>query len=84
VGFALDGVDDGFGDARFADAGFAAEQDDLAFAGLGLLPALDQQREFLVAADQRGDAAGVAGGEAAFQGAFAEDGIGRGRLGDAL
>jgi hypothetical protein len=39
---------------RFADAGFAAQHHHPARAGLGLLPAAPQQRQLLVAADQRG------------------------------
>ena len=39
-------------EARFADAGLAREQHDLAFACLCLVPAPQQQRQFLLAADQ--------------------------------
>ena len=38
---------------RLADPGLADEQDHLALAGLRLLPALEQQRQLLLAADQR-------------------------------
>ena len=40
------------GDARLADAGFAREQEDLAFAGRRPVPPLHQHAEFVVAADQ--------------------------------
>jgi hypothetical protein len=41
-------------DARFADAGLAGDQHDLAIPGLGARPAPQQQVDLLVAADQRG------------------------------
>ena len=43
------------GDAAFADAGLARKDDQLAFAGAGLLPARHHHRHLGVAADQRGE-----------------------------
>ena len=40
-------------DARFADTRLAGQQDHLAFAGFGVLPARKQQADLLVASDQR-------------------------------
>ena len=42
----------GLEQARLADAGLAGEQDHLTLALLGLFPAVEQQGEFLPAADQ--------------------------------
>ena len=41
------------GDAGFADAGLAREQDHAPFAALGLLPAVQEQFDLLLAPDQR-------------------------------
>ena len=43
----------GLSETRLADARLARHQDDGALAALGLLPAALQQRQLLVAADQR-------------------------------
>ena len=51
---------------RFADAGLAGEQHHLAFAGLCLRPAPQQQFEFFFAPDQLSQAAYVQRLEAAF------------------
>ncbi len=40
-------------DARLADAGLAGQQHDVALAVTGLLPALEQQGDLVLAADQR-------------------------------
>ena len=48
-------------DARLADAGLAGQEHDLALALLGLPPAIEQQRELLLAADERREAPQRAG-----------------------
>jgi hypothetical protein len=48
-------------EARFADAGFATEQHHLPEPLLNLRPALPQQRYFLLAAHQRGQAGAASG-----------------------
>src|SRR6516164_7722567 len=53
VRFAGKPVDQGLGQARLADPGFAGKQHDAAFAALRLLPAPLQHRQLLVAADKR-------------------------------
>src|SRR6516162_10337924 len=40
-------------DARFANAGFARDEDHLPVAALGLFPSAEEQVDFLVAADER-------------------------------
>ena len=40
-------------DPRLADAGLSGQQDHLSLSGLGLAPALQEQRQLLVAADDR-------------------------------
>ena len=77
-------LDQSFGDPRLADPGLAGEQDHLPFAGLGLPPALDQQGQFLIAADDRRHAARLPGGEAALERALAEHDEGGGRFLDPL
>ena len=52
--------------SRFADAGLAGEQHDLAFAGLCLRPAPQQQFEFFFPPDKLGQPARVQSLEAAF------------------
>ena len=52
--------------SRFADAGLAGEQHYLAFAGLCLRPASQQQFEFFFPPDKLGQAARVQCLEAAF------------------
>jgi len=42
------------GDARLADTGFPRDQHDLAIASLGARPAPQQEVDFLVAANKRG------------------------------
>ena len=49
-------VAQGLDRARLADAGLPREQHDLTLALLGLLPAVEQQRELLPAAGQRREA----------------------------
>ena len=48
-----DRLDQRFADPRLADPGLAGQQNRLAFAARRLPPALEQQAEFLVAADDR-------------------------------
>ena len=50
---------------RLADAGLAAEQDDLALALLGALPAVEQQRDLVLPAHQRREPGTAQGLEAA-------------------
>ena len=69
---------------RFADAGFADQHHHPALAGLGLLPAALQQRQFLVAADERGQVSPVQRLEAALGGALAHHPRGRHRRAQAL
>ena len=45
-------LQDGLGDARFANAGFARDQDHLPVATLGLFPSAKEQMDLLVAADE--------------------------------
>jgi hypothetical protein len=40
---------------RLADAGFAGQHYDLTLAAFGRLPAIEEESEFMVAADQRAD-----------------------------
>ena len=54
-------------DPRLADAGLAREQHDLALAGPGEPPAVEEQRQLLVAADERGRAGAVERLEPAFR-----------------
>ena len=68
----------------FADAGLAAEQHDLALAFLGPLPAVEQESDLLLAADQRREGAGAQGLEAALGPARAEHPPGPDRLGKPL
>ncbi len=70
--------------AALADAGFAGEQHDLAFAVLRQLPALQQQRDLLLAPDQRRESFLRRGLEAACRFAHTHDAIGMGAAGDAL
>ncbi len=51
--FSTETLAKGHGETRLADSGLTLEQDDLTFVGLGLSPAIDQQCEFPVTADQR-------------------------------
>ncbi len=74
----------GFRDPRLADAGLAGEQDELPLAAPGLPPPLDQECQLLVAPDDRRHPARLPGGEAALEGALADDGESRCRLGDSL
>ena len=60
-------------EAGFADAWFAAEQNDPALALLRLLPAVQQKGEFLVAPDQRGRRRSVLGVEPALGRPLADD-----------
>ena len=56
MGLAGDGLDHGLADTRLTDAGLAGQQNRLTFAARRLSPALKQQAELLVAADDRRDA----------------------------
>ena len=49
----------GGGQVRFADAGFAKHQHDLALGALRFGPAPHQQVEFFIASDQRGEIIGM-------------------------
>ena len=69
---------------RFADAGLAGQQHDLAFAALGFGPAPQQQLEFFFPPDQRGQAGRVQRLEAAFRGTRPQRRPGPRRPGDAL
>jgi hypothetical protein len=70
--------------ARLADPGLAGEQHDLAFAIPRLPPAAQEQRNLLLAANQRRQARGLARLEAPLRPAFARNPPGRKRLGKAL
>ncbi len=59
-----DPFEDFLDDARLADAGLAELDHDLALALLGLLPAPHQQRNLLLAVDERGQPRAHRGGEA--------------------
>ena len=72
VRLAGDGLDQGLGDPRLADPGLAGEQDHLPFTGLGLPPALDQQGELVIAADDRRHAVRLPGCEAGLERALGE------------
>src|ERR1700731_828337 len=72
------------GDARLADAGFAGDQHDLAVARLGAGPAAQQQVDFLVAADERGQRRSAQRLEPALYGARTQSLPSRDRRGDAL
>ncbi len=65
-------VEQGARDPRLADAGLADQQHALALAALGLAPALQQQRQLLVAADHRQESSTTPGLEAAAGGTFAQ------------
>ncbi len=75
---------DRLGEARLADAGLAADQDDLALALLGLLPQAEQQAKLVLASDQGGQAAAVQRLEAALGAADREHAPGLDRLIEAL
>ena len=60
------------GDPRLADAGLADQQHALTLAALGLAPALQQQRQLLVAADHRQESSTTPGLEAAAGSTFAQ------------
>ena len=45
-------IDQGFCQTRLAHAGFARQKHELAFAFVRLTPALGEQRQFLIAADE--------------------------------
>ena len=69
---------------RFADPGLAREQDHLALAVARLPPVAQQQRDLLLAADERRDARGLTRLQAALNPALARDPPDRERLGEAL
>ena len=71
-------------EARLADPGLAREQHHLALAVLRLPPAAQQQRDLLLAPDQRGQARGLARLEAALGTTLTFDLPGAERLGEAL
>ena len=77
------GVEQPLRDARLADPGLADEQHALALAGLGLPPALEQERQFLVAPDHRQRGRAVPRLEAAAGTALAQDPEGADRPGQA-
>ena len=60
-------------EAGFADAWFAAEQDDLSLSLFRLLPAVQEKCEFVVAPDQRGRRHSVLGVEPALGRPLADD-----------
>ena len=70
------------GEARFADAGFAGDQHDLAVACLGPRPAAQQQVDLLVAADQRAQCRSAQGLEPALDDAGTQHLPSRHRRGD--
>jgi hypothetical protein len=74
---------DSFRDARLADAASPLRKYHLALASLGQPPALDQQGQFLIAADDRSHFA-VSGGKPAFELALAKHREDGSRLGDSL
>jgi len=71
-------------DARLADTGLAGDQYDLTVAGLGERPTSQQQADFLVAADQRGQRRSAQCLEAAGHGARTQYLPSQHRRGDAL
>ena len=83
-GLGLERSDQRLRDARLADAGLSGQQDHLPLAGLCLAPALEEQRQFLVAADDRLHRGARMCCEPALQHPFAEHGEGPHRLIDAL
>src|SRR5215218_11312762 len=62
---------EGFGNARLADAGLSGEQHDPSFAELGLVPTAQQQLDLLLPADECGLRAGATRFESADAGRFA-------------
>ena len=60
-------------DTRFADAGLPRDQHDLAFACLRLVPAPQQERQFLLPADQSCDAPPMQRFKTVFGRAFSDD-----------
>ena len=64
VAVARDPLENLLDDARLADTGLAELDHDLAIAVLGLLPAPHQQRDLLLAVDERGQPRAHRGGEA--------------------
>ena len=67
------GVEQGAADPRLADAGLADQQHALAFARLGQRPALEQQRQLLIAPDHRQERRATHRFEAALDRALAGD-----------
>jgi hypothetical protein len=84
MGLAGHGLDHGLGDPRLADPRLAGEKDQLPLATLGLAPALEQQRQLLIAADDRRHPARPARGEPALERPFAQHQVSRLRLAHAL
>ena len=70
--------------ARLADSRLAGQQHHLAFAFFGLLPAAQQERDLLLAADQWGETRGVPCLETALGPPFSSDPPDCERLGEAL
>ena len=70
--------------ARFADAGFPAEQHHLAEAVLHLRPALAQHGDFLLSTYERGPPGAAGGFQATAGHALIEHAVDRQRLGEAF
>jgi hypothetical protein len=70
--------------ARLADSGLARQQNHLAFAFLGALPAIEQQPKFVLAPDQRRKAFAMERFEPTFGPTFALNPEGGERLGEAF
>ncbi len=77
-------LDQALHETRLADTRLARNQHDGALTGLGLLPASPQQRQLLLAADQRRQVRPVPRREAALDGALAHHPRGDDRRGQAL
>src|SRR5918911_353673 len=84
VGLVPERVPDGPAEAGLADPRLADQQDALPLAGRGLPPAVEQQRQFLVAADQRQRRARLVRRESVLDRAFAPHRKGLYRRADAL
>ncbi len=74
----------GLGNARLADAGLPRYHDDLSIAVLGLLPALQQEADLLVAPDKRGQADLMRRLETGLHGALSHHAIERDRCREAF
>ncbi len=82
--FSLHSCDQRLRDPALANAGLAGQQDRLSFAGLCLMPSLDQQRQLLISSDEGGKRIALLHGETASQRPFAQNQEGRSGAFDAL